>query len=78
MKRFVDPGAQAPVVGFTFSFPMQQTGIAEGKLLRWTKGFGCPDGIGSDPVQLLKEAFSRKVRSHLPSKPSASVKAFGH
>eukprot|EP00873_Tetraselmis_striata_P046661 jgi/Tetstr1/466925/TSEL_011379.t1 len=60
MQRFLDTSAETPAVGFTFSFPMEQTGLAEGKLLRWTKGFGCPDGVGADPVALLKEAFRRK------------------
>jgi hexokinase len=30
-----------PVVGFCFSFPMNQTAIDAGVLLDWTKGFTC-------------------------------------
>ena len=61
MSKVVDLGSVVPRIGFTFSFPMNQTAIAEGTLLRWTKGYTCPDGVGSDPVKLLKEAFRRKA-----------------
>jgi len=60
MRRFLDPKAGRPRIGFTFSFPMEQTGIASARLLRWTKGYSCPGGVGSDPVRLLKDAFARK------------------
>lgn len=62
MKQVVDVSTSVPRIGFTFSFPMEQTGIAKGRLLRWTKNYTCPGGVGSDPVKLLKEAFARKVR----------------
>lgn len=47
-------------LGFTFSFPIQQTGIASGILICWTKGFDAMGVIGKDVVKLLKEAFLRK------------------
>ncbi|CAO3567859.1 unnamed protein product [Mortierella alpina] len=47
-------------LGFTFSFPVSQTAIDAGVLLRWTKGFHCPGAVGSDIVQLLQEALNRK------------------
>ena len=48
------------VVGFTFSFPVNQTGIAEGTLIEWTKGFTNPGVVGNDVVQLLTAAYKRK------------------
>lgn len=47
-------------LGYTFSFPMEQTGIARGTLLQWTKGFTASGVIGKDVVKLLEEAFARK------------------
>ena len=32
-------------LGFTFSFPVKQTSINSGSLLKWTKGFAIPDGV---------------------------------
>jgi glucose-6-phosphate 1-dehydrogenase len=48
------------VVGFTFSFPVNQTGIAEGTLMEWTKGFTNPGVVGNDVVSLLEAAYRRK------------------
>ncbi|KAJ1561747.1 hexokinase A [Cladochytrium tenue] len=47
-------------LGFTFSFPVQQTSINAGVLMSWTKGFHASDVVGNDVVQLLQEAFHRK------------------
>ncbi|KAF9901344.1 glucokinase [Lobosporangium transversale] len=53
-------------LGFTFSFPVAQTAVDAGKLLRWTKGFSCPGAVGADIVQLLQEALDRnKVNVHV-------------
>lgn len=41
-------------LGFTFSFPVHQVGINQGKLIRWTKGFDIPDAIGKDVCALLQ------------------------
>lgn len=41
-------------LGFTFSFPVLQTGIASGNLIRWTKGFDIADAVGKDVCQLLQ------------------------
>ncbi|CAK9437228.1 uncharacterized protein LODBEIA_P16060 [Lodderomyces beijingensis] len=41
-------------LGFTFSFPVEQTALDRGKLLRWTKSFDIPDTVGRDVVQLLQ------------------------
>ena len=37
------PGMQ---LGFTFSFPVMQTSINSGNLVRWTKGFDIDDAVG--------------------------------
>ena len=51
----------APIdLGFTFSFPIKQTGIAGGILLCWTKGFNVKGVIGNDVVKLLDKALLRK------------------
>ncbi|KAI7872367.1 hexokinase-domain-containing protein [Spinellus fusiger] len=47
-------------LGFTFSFPVLQTAINRGTVLRWTKGFNCSGAIGKDIVVLLQDAFLRK------------------
>ncbi len=54
------PEAAMVKMGFTFSFPIQQTGIASGILICWTKGFNAAGVIGNDVVKLLDEAFLRK------------------
>jgi len=46
-------------LGFTFSFPVKQTGIATGKLVCWTKGFSSKGVIGKDVVGLLNGALAR-------------------
>lgn len=47
-------------LGFTFSFPVEQTAIDKGVLLTWTKGFAAKNAIGRDVVKLLQDAFDRK------------------
>ena len=48
-------------LGFTFSFPVLQTSLTSGTLIRWTKDFSASGAVGEDVVRLLREAFSRKV-----------------
>lgn len=57
-------------MGFTFSFPVEQTAIAKGTLIKWTKGFNCPDAPGKDVVELLQTALDRK---HIKVKVNALV-----
>jgi len=45
--------AKLPVVGFCFSFAVEQTSLNCGKLMGWTKGFDVEGVIGKDVVQLL-------------------------
>jgi len=47
-------------LGFTFSFPVKQTGIASGYLVCWTKGFCASGVVGRDIVRLLEEALIKK------------------
>ncbi|KAJ3416192.1 hexokinase A [Chytridiales sp. JEL 0842] len=47
-------------LGFTFSFPVQQTSIKHGYLMKWTKGFSASNVENVDVVNLLQEAFVRK------------------
>ncbi|TFK29323.1 hexokinase [Coprinopsis marcescibilis] len=57
------PADVAPDVvylGFTFSFPVDQTALGAGKILTWTKGFSTKNAVGHDVVQLLQDAFNRK------------------
>ncbi|VDL62909.1 unnamed protein product [Hymenolepis diminuta] len=45
-------------MGFTFSFPVKQTSINRGTLIRWTKGFSADDVVGKDVVEILNRAMS--------------------
>jgi len=47
-------------LAFTFSFPVEQTSIAAGKLIVWTKGFTAKGVQGQDVVELLNRALKRK------------------
>ena len=40
----VSPGRQREL-GFTFSFPVRQTSISSGTLIKWTKGFSIDDTV---------------------------------
>lgn len=57
-------------LGFTFSFPVQQSGINKGTLIRWTKGFDIHDTIGKDVCALLQKEIDAL---HLPVKVAALV-----
>jgi len=45
--------------GFTFSFPVNQLGVASGTLINWTKGFTTQGVEGQDVVMLMNQAFLR-------------------
>lgn len=47
-------------LAFTFSFPVEQTDVASGKLIVWTKGFTAKGVVGKDVIVLLNEALKRK------------------
>ena len=46
-------------LGFTFSFPCRQEGLAVGRLAMWSKGFKCSGVEGEDVVALLHAAIQR-------------------
>ncbi|KAF7141975.1 hypothetical protein RHSIM_Rhsim06G0021800 [Rhododendron simsii] len=47
-------------IGFTFSFPIRQTSINSGILIKWTKGFAVSGTAGKDVVACLNEAMERQ------------------
>ncbi|XP_078439797.1 hexokinase 3 [Wolffia australiana] len=47
-------------LGFTFSFPVRQTSIDSGILIKWTKGFAVSGTAGRDVVACLNEAMDRQ------------------
>ena len=57
-------------LGFTFSFPVHQSGINKGTLIRWTKGFDIEDAIGQDVCAMLQAEIDAL---HLPVRVAALV-----
>ncbi|WCJ42568.1 hexokinase 1 [Euphorbia peplus] len=53
------PDGQQREIGFTFSFPVRQTSISSGTLIKWTKGFSIEDTVGQDVVGELSKAMDR-------------------
>ncbi|KAM9447245.1 hexokinase-2 [Clarias gariepinus] len=47
-------------LGFTFSFPCQQTKLDESILVTWTKGFKASGVEGKDVVMLLRKAIKKR------------------
>ncbi|KAK1677044.1 hypothetical protein QYE76_037892 [Lolium multiflorum] len=47
-------------IGFTFSFPVKQTSIDSGILIKWTKGFAVSGTAGKDVVACLNAAMERQ------------------
>ncbi|GMY34375.1 hexokinase-1 [Fagus crenata] len=68
LAKFVDqegqdfqlPTGRQRELGFTFSFPVMQSSIASGNLIRWTKGFYIDDAVGQDVVAELTRAMEKK------------------
>ena len=60
LRKYKLPEASPLNLGFTFSFPIRQTGIASGILICWTKGFEARGVVGNDVVKLMNEAFVRR------------------
>ena len=52
-------------LGFTFSYPLDQTAINSGTLMHWNKGFEVKGVVGEDVGRLMHEAFERQVRPSL-------------
>ncbi|GJU16371.1 hexokinase-3-like protein isoform X1 [Tanacetum coccineum] len=47
-------------IGFTFSFPVKQTSVSSGTLIKWTKGFTIEDMVEKDVVDCLQKALARR------------------
>ncbi|XP_023645462.1 hexokinase-like 1 protein [Capsella rubella] len=47
-------------IGFTFSFPVKQTSIDSGTLIKWTKGFNVSGMEGKNVVACLNEAMEAR------------------
>lgn len=47
-------------LGFTFSFPVKQTSVSSGILIKWTKGFSIHDVVGKDVSECLNQAIERR------------------
>ncbi|XP_031494717.1 hexokinase-2, chloroplastic [Nymphaea colorata] len=58
--RFHLPPGRKREIGFTFSFPVRQTSIDSGILIKWTKGFAVSGTAGKDVVACLNQALERK------------------
>ncbi|CAM8910227.1 unnamed protein product [Rhodiola kirilowii] len=46
-------------LGFTFSFPVKQTSISSGILIKWTKGFSIRGMVGKDVSECLQIAMAK-------------------
>ncbi|EPS70676.1 hexokinase 1a, partial [Genlisea aurea] len=57
---YQQPDGKKRELGFTFSFPVMQTSINSGTLIRWTKGFSIDDTVGRDVVFELTKALERR------------------
>ncbi|KAI3745898.1 hypothetical protein L6452_08309 [Arctium lappa] len=58
--KFVLPDGRSRETGFAFSFPVKQTSIDSGILIKWTKGFAVSGTPGKDVVACLNEAMKRQ------------------
>lgn len=47
-------------LGFTFSFPMKQTSVSSGILIKWTKGFAIENMVGREIASCLQQALMRR------------------
>lgn len=59
MAEEEDDGGEVSL-GFTFSYPVAQTGVDRGTLVQWTKGFATSGCVGEEVVGLLTEALGRE------------------
>ncbi|KAG5014660.1 hypothetical protein JHK85_020796 [Glycine max] len=58
-EGFHPPPGRQRELGFTFSFPVRQTSIASGTLIKWTKGFNIEDAVGEDVVGELTKSMEK-------------------
>ena len=68
------PGADAPLpLGFTFSFPTEQSALNGGTLIQWTKGFNAANCVGRDVVAMLQTALQVTSRVEIDTKNREDV-----
>ncbi|XP_022756214.1 hexokinase-3-like [Durio zibethinus] len=66
LHQFIEKGndsEQSPItkeLGFTFSFPVNQTSVSSGILIKWTKGLAIKDMVGKEVAGSLQQALARK------------------
>ncbi|CAH2351331.1 glucokinase-1 [[Candida] railenensis] len=61
-------------LGFTFSFPVDQSALNRGKLIRWTKGFDLPDCVDKDVVILFQNELDKLgVKVHIAALANDTV-----
>ncbi|KAA8528062.1 hypothetical protein F0562_035069 [Nyssa sinensis] len=68
-------------IGFTFSFPVKQTSVSSGILIKWTKEFAIEDMVGRDVSECLQEAMSKRglnVRVAALINDTVGTLALGH
>ncbi|XP_031099291.1 hexokinase-3-like [Ipomoea triloba] len=68
-------------LGFTFSFPVKQTSVSSGILIKWTQGFEIEDMVGRNVSECLQAAFSRKgldIRVAALINDTVATLALGH
>ncbi|KAK9916707.1 hypothetical protein WJX75_006056 [Coccomyxa subellipsoidea] len=58
-KRHGFSGKKTAPVGFCFSFPVNQTAVDAGTMIKLTKKFDNEGFVGCDPVQMLQQAIQR-------------------
>ncbi|CAK8579490.1 unnamed protein product [Lathyrus sativus] len=58
-EGFHPPPGRQRELGFTFSFPVKQTSISSGTLIKWTKGFNIDDTVGEDVVGELTKSLEK-------------------
>ncbi|CAL9189253.1 unnamed protein product [Musa hybrid cultivar] len=63
-------GGRQREIGFTFSFPMRQSSVSAGVLVKWTKGFSIDETVGKDISVELTKAMERQ---HLDMRIAALV-----
>lgn len=56
-EGFHPPPGRQRELGFTFSFPVRQTSIASGTLIKWTKGFSIEDAVNLVTLAMLYSIF---------------------
>jgi hypothetical protein len=53
-------------LGFTFSFPCTQKGLASATLVTWTKGFDCDGVVGEEERLLIETRRTQQPPEHVP------------